>query len=118
MAGENGDAQELYGAAAGPSCFLGGAKHFEAAQGVNGGEADAREGSNAIYGPGHGIRDVMEFQVEEGAKAKGVKASEYRGTFGSEKLTANFDHAHRAAKPARRGERCPTGVKIQGDNYS
>jgi hypothetical protein len=67
-------------------------------------------------GAGHGIRNVVELEIQEDAKAQAGQFLNYFGSFGCEELAAYFEESCCAAEPFRQSISWPRAVKIEGND--
>ncbi len=98
--GKNGDGQDG-GLGGGLRGSLGrGLEHSGAARGMDGEERDSERGG-AADGSGYGVRDVVEFEVEEDLFTAGDQVANQRRAVGGEELFAYFIEADGFAKLRR-----------------
>lgn len=77
--------------------------------------AQIRGGGN---GAGYGIRNIVEFQVEEDLIAEGGNTVNRVRPFGSVKLAANFEKSRRAPQLPAKSQGGAQAVVIGRDDYS
>jgi hypothetical protein len=96
--------------------FACGAHHRESPRGVERQEANIGKRSGGRYSSGHGIWDIVEFQVEENFGACGCEHSNRARAFGREELASDFEQVGDTLKPPGQSQGWPQAVNIQRDD--
>jgi hypothetical protein len=76
----------------------------------------AREFRRGNHSTGHGVRNVVEFQVEEDRNAKARKLSDGLRAFGGKECAADFEEVSHAAQLPSQLEGWPQAVNVQRDD--
>ena len=79
-------------------------------------QSNSRKFSRSSDSSGHGIRDVVKFQIEEHTKAKASDLLDRLRTLSCKKLASDFEQARRPPEPARQNDGRPQAIHIQGDD--
>ena len=83
---------------------------------MDGQQADFRKAGCGSNRPGHGVRDVVELQIEKDSEPEGRQPFDRRRPLSRKELAANLEDAGHASKLARQGAGRPQGVNVQGDD--
>lgn len=116
LAGQHGDREDPRVV---PSLLDAGAQVGDPGAGVHGDEAGA-EAAGAADRPGHGVGDVVQFEVEEQVELGVAQAqlADDTGTLGDEQLEADLEHADVPSEAVSERERGGSIRYIEGDDQA